>query len=148
MANILISFFSFQVIPAIRRKMAWARPFTDTVKIQLDNARPHVRQSVRERLDQACRNTQGARGLKLILDRQPPQRYLKAVSILTLELTINIVLLLAIVLDIKENLLVGMDEHYGKAWSRIFSIGEAIGQSRRCARALISSYVTIPILQG
>ena len=75
----------------------------------------------------------------------------------------------SIVLDTKENYLEAMKEYYQKdpvisldevreieklfnnhtrAWSKIFGIGDSIGQRRRCTRALISSYVTIPVLQG
>ena len=74
-----------------------------------------------------------------------------------------------IVLDTKTNYLRCMKEHYisdpvsnaeevrkaekvlnnhVRAWSGVFNIGEGIGQKRRCARALISNYVTIPVLQG
>ena len=76
-----------------------------------------------------------------------------------------------IVLDTKENFLECMREHFSgdrevgpdevrksekminihsRAWCRIFSIGEAAGrgQPRRCGRALVNNFSTIPTLQG
>ena len=38
--------------------------------------------------------------------------------------------------------------NHARALTRVFNIGKGIGQMRRCARALISNYVTIPVLQG
>ena len=75
------------------------------------------------------------------------------------------------ILDTKENFLSCMEEHFGadrvitpeevrqaekvindhvRAWCRTMSIGEAsgMGQPRRCRRALVSNFATIPTLQG
>ena len=76
-----------------------------------------------------------------------------------------------VVLDTKENFLKCMKEHYegdqvvtpdqlrkaeknindhAKAWRRILSVGESSGhgQVRRCSRAMVSKWTTVPTLQG
>ena len=75
------------------------------------------------------------------------------------------------VLDTKENFLSCMEEHFRadrvitpqevtqaekvindhvRAWCRTMSIGDALdmGQPRRCRRALVNNFATIPTLQG
>ena len=76
-----------------------------------------------------------------------------------------------IVLNRKENFLACMEEHFGcdqivspqtvrkteevlndhaRSWRSVLNIGEAAGtgQPRRCNRALVGNYLTIPTLQG
>ena len=38
--------------------------------------------------------------------------------------------------------------NHARVWVRIFNIGGTNGQRRRCARALMSNWVTIPVLEG
>ena len=38
--------------------------------------------------------------------------------------------------------------NHARSWVGAFRIGDSTNQKRRCSRALISNYVTIPVLQG
>ena len=74
-----------------------------------------------------------------------------------------------IVLDTKENFIDGMREHFSndpvvteaevrkgetvlnnhsRMWGRIFNIGSGTSGRRRCARGLIATFATIPVMQG
>lgn len=58
-----------KVFPAIRRKMSFAQ----RVIVQVDNARPHVKKSIQDRLREAGRNKRGVNGTEIVVCPQPSQ---------------------------------------------------------------------------
>ena len=56
-----------KVFPAIRRKMHWC----SKVVVQIDNAKPHQKSSIKETLQQASENRRGQGGMEIVLEPQP-----------------------------------------------------------------------------
>ncbi len=64
-----IYYMTGKVFRAIQSKMSWL----DEVTVQDDNARPHAKKDIQERLQEAARNKRGQSGMKLTLAPQPVQ---------------------------------------------------------------------------
>lgn len=60
-------FVAEKVFPAIRKKMYWHK----SVTLQIDNAKPHSKLSVRKVLDEAGRNKRGKNGMSIGIESQP-----------------------------------------------------------------------------